>query len=588
MRRAAARAILILAVVGWGAGGARLDAQASAEGQPFGVGVGIEITRPVEVAFLRLRELLAGWVDAESAGRAELADERLQDLLGSVRQVSFHRLPDAAAAAGLLAIRAAAAGNSDALRRALTAAEAFDPGAAANSYAAAQAARARGAWPTAIAAQANGLVRVFQERPLAALVGQNALLGLLLTLLFSGLLVVVSRAVTRGGRAWRRLRSFLEPSLPLPLVWVVAVALLFWPLLLPAGMLWLCAYWAILLWTDSRPSERVVLAIFLGLVCLGPLARSEFERRWSVNASSAVRVLDHLAADRLAGTFLADLAALQQTLPNDPAVRQVMADVHRRLGQWDEARVLYASLVEGDPDNTAAVLGLGAYYSAKGDFRRGVEWFRKASEVDPQSAEAFFNLSQAYNSSYLFEDSRRALAMARTIDERRVASWIGGSEVRPWVVPEAAVLRRDEIVAGLHQLREPESAFWLPPWALSLVTWCVLMLLALAAQIARQRRALSGEPGTTDTASGRLAAFSTTSARILVPGLTSIEEAHGLRAFFAWLPVAILLLWLGADGWAHRLPIPFPGAGLFLGLLVAVLLVFWVLGRIAWISWRES
>jgi tetratricopeptide (TPR) repeat protein len=261
-----------------------------------------------------------------------------------------------------------------------------------------------------------------------------------------------------------------------------------WPLALPAGVLWLAAYWAIFLWSDGTWSDRVVFSLFLLLVWLSPSLFGALERRRPVESSAALRSLDLLAEDRLAGSLLADAGALQATLPDDPAARQVIADLHRRLGQWEQARSIYAEIATSEPENVAAVLGLGAYYSARGDFRRAVEWYRRGTEIAPPSAAAYFNLSQAFTSSYLFDDSRRALDEARRIDAAAVAAWISAASAPRWVVPEAAVARRAEIRRGLLAVRaESPRPLGLPAWVVSLAAWALSLALAATAHLARRR-----------------------------------------------------------------------------------------------------
>jgi tetratricopeptide (TPR) repeat protein len=554
----------------------------------FGGGLGLEITTPVEQAFGQLRSLSHLWLEAAAAGQWEEASRLQAALLASARQLSFDRLPELSTAAGLLALDAAGRGETVAAGRLLQAAEGFDADRPETSLAAAGAARRSGRPVEALRREGQAWGRALRQGASARWLRLDLAAAPILVLLLAGALYVALAATLKGARVFHDLRRFLELILPTPLAVAVAVGLVLWPLVMPSGLLWLAAYWAIFLWGDGGWSERAVLSLFLLLLWLAPPLVAELERRRPVETSAALRSLDLLAAGRLAGTFLSDVGALQASLPDAPAARQVIADVHRRIGQWEHARSIYAELAASEPDNVAAVLGLGAYYSARGDFRRAVEWYRRGSELEPPNAAAFFNLSQAYNSSYLFDDSRRALDEARRIDAAQVGAWINAPEAPRWVVPEAAVSRRSEIHDALLRLRAAApSPLGVPSWVVSLAAWALSMALALAAHLARQRGrvAAGGRAGPRPRVAPprpALAPDPPTLAQWLVPGLSAVHAGAGGRAFAALLAVATLMLALFDRAWRHRLPIAFVTDGVLLPLLAGLILLAWLGGRWLW------
>lgn len=584
-----ALAISLFAFAGWQSEPA---ARAQAPSRVFGGGLGLEITTPVEQAFGQLSVLARLWLQAAQAGNWDDAERFQDDLLASARQLSFDRLPDLSIAAGTLAVEAAGRGEHAAVARLLAAAEAFDAGRPESSLAAAQAARRSRRLLEVLRREAQAWGRATGVARISRWTRLDLAAAPFLALLFAGGLFVALHVAHRGPRVLRDLRRFLELILPVPLALAVACALVVWPLALPSGLLWLAAYWAIFLWSDATWSERLVLSLFLLLVWLSPPFFSELERRRPVEVSAALRSLDLLAEGRLPGTFLADVGALQASLPDEPAARQVIADVHRRIGQWEHARSIYAELAASEPSNIAAVLGLGAYYSAKGDFRRAVEWYRRGSELQPPSAAAFFNLSQAYNASYLFDDSRRALDQARGIDAAQVGAWIGAPEALRWVVPEAAVIRRAEIRSRLLALRAAApSPLGLPAWVISLAAWAVSMALALAAHLARQRGRASMTATLESIARPQprpiTAPESPAWARWLVPGLEAVQQGAGGRAILALTFVALLVLAALESSWRHRAPIPFASDGVLLPLVATSSLVIWMLGRWLWLRAAE-
>src|SRR5262249_7300625 len=129
----------------------------------------------------------------------------------------------------------------------------------------------------------------------------------------------------------------------------------------------------------------------------------------------------------------------------------LLGDFHRSLNQWDLARSLYRQVIEKEPSNTAALLDVGDYYFFKGDFGNAVQYFQKTAAADPTSAAAQFNLSQAYNESYLFEEGKRALDQARALDSSRVDAWLKHADQMRVVMIDGGLARSAEIRTQLLQ-----------------------------------------------------------------------------------------------------------------------------------------
>ncbi len=224
----------------------------------------------------------------------------------------------------------------------------------------------------------------------------------------------------------------------------VGLALL-WPLALPGGPLWLLLYWSALLWGYESPSERWATAgVWLLAGCVPWIAAIE-QQRVAVALSPPMRALANLSEGRLYGGLFADLQVLRAAIGGEPAVLELVADVNRTLGQWDEARLIYRKVLELEPQNVSVLLNLGAYHFRKADFAVANEYFLRAASLVPPAAGAFYDLSLSYSETYQFEESRKALAQAKEIDAELVDRWVRTPNPDRVLAFNGGLARRDEI-----------------------------------------------------------------------------------------------------------------------------------------------
>jgi tetratricopeptide (TPR) repeat protein len=500
----------------------------------------VQLTPPVQQALVRLQEEWLEWIGAFYQGREERAEGVVTRLLETARQAGMSRLPDLALAALVPAVEWAEKGDFARARLGLAAAARLDPGRPETAFAAARVAAEEGRFLTAAAWTAKAYARLARQPALRGVWLHDALVWLWTALVAAGVLCLALLMATRGRRLTGDLAALLGRHLPRPLALVAAVLLLVWPAALPGGPAWLALYWTVLLWAYLSASERAVVAALLLLAGAAPLLLGAQGRRVAVAVSPPMRGVEGVAAGRLYGALFNDLAALRAALPGNLAVRQLLADVHRRLGQWELARPLYREVLEREKENTAALLDLGAYYFYKGDFGGAIQHFQQATAADPESAAAYFNLSLAYAEAYLFKERERAYDQAWALDPDKVSEWGKNVEQRV-VVEDGGVARipeiRRELVARAAVAGGAGAAGGRLPRAAALLL--AVLVLGAAFGLRRVRGAVDEDDTPPAAAAGRAARWR----RALLPGLAAAEAGAGWRAYCALLvPVALLLL----------------------------------------------
>lgn len=411
---------------------------------------GFEMTRGVQQSLKRLQELWLQWLAASLQDNPGRAGETLRTLQSTARQLGFVRLPDLALGAAARALQSARDGDFARARRELDAAEALDPGRAEIAFADAAVARRQGDWMRAVASSASGFRRLIGG-PSGGALGARAALWVLLAAILAALVFVAVEAVTKGGGLYGDLLARFGAKLPAPAAHAAALLLLFAPLALPGGVVWTALVWSALLWTYGSTSERIAFAAVWLTLGTAPVGAAAIERELALAQSPPMRAIDHFQQGRLAGSLFADLQVLRGALPDDPDVVELVADVHRTLGQWDIARPLYRQSLARDGAFSTALVNLGADAFRKGDFAAANTYFQRAAEGDAASAAAWYNLSLSYSESYEFDESRDALARAREIDGEQVDRWIATPNPDRVLTFNGGLARRREIGEKLRQ-----------------------------------------------------------------------------------------------------------------------------------------
>jgi tetratricopeptide (TPR) repeat protein len=499
---------------------------------------GVEMTAQVRQTLKQLEEQWLQWLVQKTPQQAGKA---LNDLMETARQLGMSRLPDLSA--GALARGVEAARQKDFARAhwSLDAAERFDPGRPETAFARAEVDWRQGDLLGAAMAWLNAYPRLL-TRPLERFLWlQNLVVWILVLLLVSGGLFVAVQMLARGNALFGDLEAFFARRLPRPVALALAALALLWPLALPFGPLWLAIYWSLLLWGYGSASERAVLVVLWLLLGASPLVVDLQRRYVAVELSPPAQAMQSLEEHRLYGSLFSDLGVLRSVLPSSVAVKHLLADVHRSLNQWEIARTLYRQVLEKEPDNTAALINLGAYAFLKGDFNGAIQSFSKAAAVDPRSAAAQYDLSQAYSGAYMFDEQKAALAKAQEIDVAGVNGWMTNQTQRV-VTVQGGLARIPEIQRELKATwhgggEDRGGGSTLLRRGLSLFVPLSLILVAVALHLARRPFGYTERTGDV-VLEGPFDRW----ARVFLPGLASAEIGEGGRSFLAILFVAALLM----------------------------------------------
>jgi len=541
----------------------------------------IEVAEPLYQSLVDLQEQWLEWLTAYHARDQARASEVLAGIVATMHGLQMERLSDLSLGALASAVNAARSSDFERAEWALEAAELLDPGRPEGAFAAATISRLEGRRLRALVLHLSGYLRLLSFRWERGILFHDVLLWGLVILVLAGGLFIALMVASKGAELYRDLADLLSRKMPVVAAHALALAMLFFPVVLPTGLLWLLAYLSVLLWAYCGRSERVVIALIWLIMGVVPVLVSQQRERVEVMLSPSVRSIESLALGRMEGSMLTDLGGLRLILPESAAVKHLLADVHQKLGQWEFARSSYLEVIDAEPNNAAAMNDLGAFYFRVSDHASAIQLFQRASANEDVAAAAFFNLNQAYSASFLFNESAEMLSLARRANASAVSKWMQRSDSVRVVTILGGLKRIDEIRDQLLKVwNKAETRDSLVSSLMAAMSFrLAIIVIVLAIVLERLGRGRGFYRKRAKEAVGSPEPDNSLR-RILVPGMAAAIDGHGERAFAELLlPVALLTLPLvGVLG--YRIPWGYEPGGLLIWAISGLGMLAYLSGRV--------
>lgn len=514
--------------------------------QSPGPETGVELSTPLRLSLQKLQEQWLQWVAAFYRDDRDAAAGAEREMRAVASQLGMGKLSDLALAMTARAVEAAADGKRERAGWALAAAESLDPGRPEIAFGASRAAWSAGSYVDSVGWYARGVVRLTSGPAERALLGRSLALWLAAALLVVAALFVIVQVGVKGPTIYRDVFGLCNRRLPVAVSHLITVVLLAWPLALPGGPIFFLLWASALVWAHASASERGAIALVWIVAGVGPTVAARQHAELGLSLSPPLRAIQGIEQGRLYGSIFSDLGVLRSVLPESAAVRQLIGDFHRRLGQWEYARAIYRQVLETEGGNVDALLSLGSYYFLKGEFATAGQYFQRAAAIDPPAAAAYYNLSLAHSEAYQFEESRQALAKARQIDDEQVTAWVHSASSDRVVLFDGGLRRKTEIreqLATAWRKDRTSSGFtgggrqWLP---LAVVGFVVLLAIAWDLTL---RRFGGGDPV---PLSSHRPAWADAILAVILPAWHLTEDGDGGQALLSLAgPTLAVLLPLG-------------------------------------------
>lgn len=358
------------------------------------------------------------WPQATSAAREgdfKTADEQLSSITAAAKAYGIKTFPQyASAAAGM----ASESGNTNPdLRkwseRAMTQLDGRSP-----SVAFSEADRAMRAndWPTAIKLALGGFAKLAANYRSRVLSRADLMIVGAIAIAVTAMLLAIALFIRYGRSMAHDFREVLGAWMSGGTVSVLAFALLFLPVFLWLGPMWLVFYWLAIFFGYAGAGERIAIIVLLLLVALAPVAID-----WSAHSAAAVDspvVMAAIASEAQAYNpeALRRLQELIAVVPDHPTLHVLIGNLQVFEGLDDQASLHYRRAIELRPRYAGAHVNLGNLFAFNNEWSAAITEYERAQRGEPKLAAAFYNHSVAAGETYNYRVQGDMLQQARDVD----------------------------------------------------------------------------------------------------------------------------------------------------------------------------
>jgi tetratricopeptide (TPR) repeat protein len=358
------------------------------------------------------------WPQATSAADnndVDTAIKRTNSLIDTGKAYGIKTYPLYAGSAAALSRQAQKAGNKEVSNWARKAADQLDPQSPAVAFSSADAAADQKQWGAAVPAVFTGFARVLGNYRTRLLSQSDVLILIALAIALTAAIFALALFIRYGRSMAHDFREILGGRFRGGSVSVLAFALLFLPVFIWLGPMWLLFYWFVIFFGYANPTERTAIIVLALLVALLPIVLDR-SAAWIAGVDSPV-VIAAIANSEQSyhPEVLRRLQELVAIVPDNPTLQLLLGNLQLQEGNEQQAAVHYRRSLELR-ESAGAHVNLGNLHFLENDFGAANTEYAKAETLDPNLAIAFYNHSVASGEQYRFDEQGQKLEQAKKID----------------------------------------------------------------------------------------------------------------------------------------------------------------------------
>ena len=354
------------------------------------------------------------WPQATAAARegdVETARQRTQTLISTGRTNGITTYPQYAAGAAAMASEQRQA--PDIAAWASKTASQLDGNAPSVAFSEADRVARTSGWSKAVPVALRGFGRAFGDYRTNLLARADLIIVAALAIAVTAILLGIALFVRYGRSMAHDFREMLSNRMSGGSVSVVAFALLFLPLFLWLGPMWLIFYWFAIFFAYASVPERTATVILLILLALLPLIVDAAANRIAGVESPVVMAAISSENQSYQPEALRRLQELINVVPDDATLQLLAGNMQAFEGNDDQAQQHYRRAIELRPNYAGALVNLGNLLFLNNEFQAALTQYERAQQADPKLAIAFYNASVASGETYKFDQQARMLESAR-------------------------------------------------------------------------------------------------------------------------------------------------------------------------------
>jgi tetratricopeptide (TPR) repeat protein len=274
-------------------------------------------------------------------------------------------------------------------------------------------------WGGAAATVFAGFRNTFFNYRSRLLSRSDMLVVLILAIALTAMVFAIALFVRYGKTMAHDFREILGARIRGGSVSVLAFALLFLPIFVWLGPIWLIFYWFVIFFGYANAVERVLILMLALLLAAAPVAL-DLTSTWIAGVDSPV-MMSAIASEE--SSYRPDairrLQELVNIVPDDPTLHLLLGNLYLQDGNEQQATQHYRRSLELK-DSAGAHVNLGNLHFFNNDFPAAISEYQRAEELDKNLAIAFYNHSMASGETYKFDEQAQKLDQAKRIDRSSI------------------------------------------------------------------------------------------------------------------------------------------------------------------------
>jgi tetratricopeptide (TPR) repeat protein len=358
------------------------------------------------------------WSQAAAAAREndfQTADEHVAAMMTAARDSGIRIYPQYAAAAAGWASESATT-NPELVKWAVRTAATLDNRSPAVDFSEADRAARAGDWGSALRLALRGFARLAGDSRSRVLSSADLLIVAALAVAAATLLLAVALFFRYGRSMAHDFRELLSARFTGGSVSVLAFALLFLPVFLWLGPIWLVFYWLAIFFGYATLAERVVTVVLLLLVAVLPVAIDRAAHSAAAVDSPVMMAAIASEAQAYDPEALRRLQELVSVVPDHPMLHLLIGNLQVFENLDDQAALSYRRAIELRPRYAGAHVNLGNLLALNNEWSAAITEYEKAQAAAPNLVVAFYNHSVAAGETYNYRLQGEMLERARKID----------------------------------------------------------------------------------------------------------------------------------------------------------------------------
>jgi tetratricopeptide (TPR) repeat protein len=204
----------------------------------------------------------------------------------------------------------------------------------------------------------------------------------------------------------------MQPAYIRLIVWVI----LFVPVLVLLGPLWLVPFWLMVFWAYSRPMEKVFGAIFFFVFIFAYPALKSGLQLAAAPTDPSVSFYANAISEGPSPRAIRDLQQYISEHPDDTDASIMLAYLYKLDHAYQSSIDVLQKHILQHPNDARAYNNLAGIYYRQGETDLALRLLQKATTLDGRNALYKYNLSNIYRAKFNFTEAQSLMIQARNSD----------------------------------------------------------------------------------------------------------------------------------------------------------------------------